>query len=87
VAWGWKLALFLANNIVILYPPQSGGFLERGEKGPSDQLTGGCFDGYGQTRDDFAYSTGAQKHDYGPATFITINYLTKESNNSLSRGR
>jgi len=48
-----------ANNIVILYP-QSGGFLERGEKGPSDQLTGGCFDGYGQTRDDFAYSTGPQ---------------------------
>ena len=45
---------------VILYP-QSGGFLERNEtSAPSPQLQGGCFDGYGQTRSDYAYSSGPQ---------------------------
>ena len=48
-----------ANNIVTLYP-QSGGFLERGDKGPSPQIQAGCFDGYGQTREDFAYRSGPQ---------------------------
>jgi hypothetical protein len=44
---------------VILYP-QSGGFAERGEAAPSPQLGAGCFDGYGQTREDYAYSSGPQ---------------------------
>ena len=45
---------------VILYP-QSGGFLERGEAtAPSGQLEAGCFDGYGQTREDYAFSSGPQ---------------------------
>jgi hypothetical protein len=55
-----SLSTLLSSLQVILYP-QSGGFLERGEaSAPSGQLEAGCFDGYGQTREDYAFSSGPQ---------------------------
>lgn len=50
----------LENDIVVLYP-QAGGFIERGiTDAPSAQMAGGCWDGYGQTGADYAYTTGLQ---------------------------
>lgn len=54
-AWGES------SGFVTLYP-QGGGFLERNDAqgAPSPQIGAGCFDGYGQTRADFAWRTGPQ---------------------------
>jgi hypothetical protein len=48
-----------ANDLVILYP-QQGGFIDYNRTAPSPQLGGSCFDGYGQTGQDFASITGSQ---------------------------
>jgi hypothetical protein len=50
-----------ANNISILYV-QGGGFIERNQtsQAPAAQIGAGCFDGYGQTRADYAFTTGPQ---------------------------
>lgn len=47
------------NQIVILYP-QMGGFIDFNITAPSNQLQGGCFDGYGQSGSDYAHTSGPQ---------------------------
>lgn len=41
------------NKIVVVYPKMS-------TKGPTPQLKSGCFDGYGQTGDDYDLKSGPQ---------------------------
>jgi hypothetical protein len=48
-----------ANDLVVLYP-QQGGFLDFNITAPTAQLGGACFDGYGQTGVDYAFTTSPQ---------------------------
>jgi hypothetical protein len=50
-----------ANDLVILYP-QGGGYKELNDTqdAPSGQISGGCWDGYGQTGADYAFAAGPQ---------------------------
>ena len=48
-----------ANDLVVLYP-QQGGYIDFNRSAPTPQVGGACFDGYGQTGADYAFSTSPQ---------------------------
>ena len=48
-----------ANDMAVLYP-QQGGFIDFNRTATTPQLSGACFDGYGQTGVDYAQTTAPQ---------------------------